>query len=63
MIDLSSKDFFKSPYFNLMQNDVVIVEPSQRKAKQTDQLLVQQRVGFAISIISAVAVIYSIIKN
>jgi polysaccharide export outer membrane protein len=63
MIDLSSKKPFESPYYNLMQNDVVIVEPSQRKAKQTDQLIVQQRVGFAISIISAVAVIYSIIKN
>jgi len=63
MIDLSSKKLFESPYYNLMQNDVVIVEPSQQKTKQTDQLLVQQRVGFAISIISAVAVIYSIIKN
>ena len=63
MIDLSSKDPFESPYYNLMQNDVVMVEPSQQKVKQTDQALVQQRVGFAISIISSIAVIYSIIKN
>lgn len=63
MIDLSSKNLFESPYYNLMQNDVVMVEPSKQKAKQTDQALVQQRVGFAISIISTIAVIYSIIRN
>lgn len=63
MIDLSSKDLFESPYYNLMQNDVVIVEPSKQKLNATDQALVQQKVGFAISIISAVAVIYSIIKR
>jgi polysaccharide export outer membrane protein len=63
MIDLSSKDLFESPYYNLMQNDVVLVEPSKQKIKSTDQALVQQKVGFAISIISSIAVIYSIIKN
>jgi polysaccharide export outer membrane protein len=63
MIDLSSKDLFESPYFNLMQNDVILVEPSKRKIKTSEQQLVQQRVGFAISIISAITVIYSIIRN
>lgn len=63
LIDLSSKNLFESPYYNLMQNDVILVEPSKQKIKATDQALVQQRVGFAISIISAIAVIYSIIKN
>lgn len=63
IIDLSSKDLFESPYYNLMQNDVILVEPSKRKMKATDQALVQQRVGFAISIISAITVIYSIIRN
>jgi polysaccharide export outer membrane protein len=62
-IDLSSKNPFESPYYNLMQNDVVMVEPSKQKLKSTDQALVQQRVGFAISIISSIAVIYSIIRR
>jgi polysaccharide export outer membrane protein len=62
-IDLSSKKLFESPYYNLMQNDVVMVEPSKQKMKSTDQALVQQKIGFAISIISSIAVIYSIIKN
>jgi polysaccharide biosynthesis/export protein len=63
IIDLSSKDLFASPYYNLMQNDVVMVEPSKQKLKSTDQALVQQKVSFAISIISSIAVIYSIIKK
>jgi polysaccharide export outer membrane protein len=62
-IDLSSKTLFESPYYNLIQNDIVMVEPSKQKLKSTDQALIQQKVGFAISIISSIAVIYSIIKN
>jgi polysaccharide biosynthesis/export protein len=62
-IDLSSKNLFESPYYNLIQNDVVMVEPSKQRIKSTDQALVQQKVAFAISIISAISVIYSIIRN
>ncbi len=63
LIDLSSKNLFESPYYNLMQNDVVMVEPSKQKIKSTDQALVQQKVSFAVSIISSIAVIYSIIRR
>jgi polysaccharide biosynthesis/export protein len=63
LIDLTSKNLFESPYYNLKQNDVVLVEPSKQKANATDQAMVQARIGFAISIISSIAVIYSIIKN
>ncbi|MEK7227043.1 MAG: polysaccharide export protein, partial [Bacteroidota bacterium] len=62
-IDLSSKTLFESPYYNLMQNDVVLVEPTSQKQRMTDQALVQQRIGFALSIISTAAVIYSIIQK
>lgn len=62
-IDLSSKDVFQSPYYNLMQNDIVLVEPSKQKTSQAEQAIVQQKVGFAISIISAITVIYSIIRR
>ncbi|HSU28767.1 MAG TPA: polysaccharide biosynthesis/export family protein [Chitinophagaceae bacterium] len=60
-IDLS-KDFYDSPYFNLMQNDIVLVEPTERKAKQADQALVTQRISFALSLITALAFIYNIFK-
>ena len=62
IIDLSSKNLFDSPYYNLVQNDVLIVEPTGRKAKQEDQAIVAQRVSFALSVITAAAFIYNIFK-
>jgi len=61
-VDLSSKDLFDSPYFNLMQNDVVLVEPTKQRSKQADQSLVTQRITFALSLITTAAFIYNIFK-
>lgn len=61
-IDLSSKDIFESPYYNLMQNDVVLVEPTKQRAKQAEQSLVAQRITFALSLITSAAFIYNIFK-
>lgn len=61
-IDLSAKDIFESPYYNLMQNDVVLVDPTSRKAKKADQDVVLQRVGFGLSVITAIALLYNIFK-
>jgi len=62
IIDLSSKDLFESPYYNMMQNDIVFVEPTSQKAKQADQSLVLQRISLALSLITAAAFIYNIFK-
>jgi polysaccharide export outer membrane protein len=62
VVDLSSKDLFESPYYNLMQNDYVIVYPTRQKAKQVDQNLVVQRVSFALSVITAAAFIYNVFR-
>ena len=62
IIDLSSKNLFDSPYYNLVQNDILIVEPTGKKAKQEDQAIVAQRVSFALSVITAAAFIYNIFK-
>ncbi len=61
-IDLSSKTVFESPYYNLMQNDVVLVEPTKQKMSQTDQAALSQRISFALSLITAAAFIYNIFK-
>lgn len=61
-VDLSSDSLFYSPYYNLVQNDVVIVQPTKQKAKMTDQGLAQQRIGIALSIITTAAIIYNIFK-
>ena len=62
LVDLSSKDLFDSPYYNLVQNDMIIVEPTNQKAKQADQSLVLQRISIALSLITAAAFIYNIFK-
>jgi polysaccharide biosynthesis/export protein len=62
IIDLSSKDLFESPFYHLRQNDLVLVDPTRRKAKKADQDLVIQRVSFGLSLITAFALIYNIFQ-
>lgn len=62
VIDVTSKDLFESPYYNLQQNDLIFVEATKQKARMADQNLAIQRVGFALSLITAAAFIYNIFK-
>ncbi|RYY57814.1 MAG: polysaccharide export protein [Chitinophagaceae bacterium] len=61
-VNLSSTDLFTSPFYNLMQNDVVVVDPSVRKTKQQDQALVYQKISLGLSIITAFALIYNVFQ-
>jgi polysaccharide export outer membrane protein len=61
-IDLTSKSMFDSPYYNLAQNDIILVDPTKRKESLADQTLVLQRISFALSLITAAAFIYNIFK-
>jgi polysaccharide export outer membrane protein len=61
-IDLTSKNVFESPYYNLQQNDVVLVEVKKSKVKQVDQALVTQRITFALSLVTSIALLYNIFK-
>ncbi|MFI5130139.1 MAG: polysaccharide biosynthesis/export family protein [Chitinophagales bacterium] len=62
MIDLSSDSLFMSPYYNLMQDDVVLVEPAKRKAKRVEEDRALQRVSFGLSLITAIALLYGIFQ-
>ncbi len=62
IVDLSSSKLFESPYYNLMQNDVVFVDPTPRKARKADQDVVIQRVSFGLSVLTAFALVYNIIQ-
>ena len=62
-IDLTSKNVFESPYHNLQQNDVVLVDVKKNKVKQVDQALVTQRISFALSLITSIALLYNIFKK
>jgi polysaccharide export outer membrane protein len=61
-IDLTSKDVFQSPYYNLQQNDVVLVDVKKSKATQIDEAKEMRRITLALSLISSFALLYNIFK-
>jgi len=61
-INLASDSLFISPYYNLAQNDIVIVDPSVRKAKRAEETVLLQRVSLGLSVITAIALLYSIFR-
>ena len=60
-VDLTSKDIFTSPYYYLQQNDVVYVEPNNRRKRQGVQDLTM--ISAATSLASFFASMVSIIIN
>jgi polysaccharide biosynthesis/export protein len=63
VINLASDSLFLSPYYNLMQNDVVLVSPTKKKAQKAETDIVLQRASFALSVITAITLVYSIFNN
>jgi polysaccharide export outer membrane protein len=61
-VNLTSKNVFDSPYYNLQQNDVVIVDVKSSKVRQVDQALAIQRVTFALSLVTSIALLYNIFR-
>ena len=61
-VDLTSDTLFKSPYYYLVQNDVIVVEPTKAKIRQADQNQTAQRISIALGIITSAAFIYNIFK-
>ncbi len=62
LVDLTSKDMFNSPYYHLQQNDVVMVEQTQRRIQQQERQNVAQQIGLVTSVITAIALILNFIK-
>ena len=63
VLDLTSKSIFSSPYFQLQQNDVIVVDQNRYKLRQTEQQRVAQQIGFATGIISTVALLIALINK
>jgi polysaccharide biosynthesis/export protein len=61
-VDLTSPDIFNSPYYYLYQNDLIIVEPTNKKPAAGRQETVQN-IGITASIVSAIALIIAIFRN
>jgi polysaccharide export outer membrane protein len=60
-LDLTSKNIFNSPYYNLLQNDVVMVEVTKAKIRQSDQVTLQ-RITTVLGIITSLTLVYNILK-
>jgi len=63
ILDLTSKAIFTSPYYQLQQNDVVVVNQTRYKLRRTEQQRVTQQVGFVTGIISTVALVIAIFNR
>lgn len=61
-IDLTSKEMFNSPFYQLQQNDVVIVAPTSQRVKQRDNQQLATQIGIATSILTGIALILNVIK-
>jgi polysaccharide export outer membrane protein len=62
IIDVTTSKMFESPYYQLQQNDIIMVEQTKYKVTQTEQQRIMQQLGFALSIITSIALLYNIFK-
>lgn len=58
-LDLTSPDVFKSPYYFLQQNDMVVVEQVKAKAAANDQVTARN-ISLATSVISTLVFLYTV---
>lgn len=63
VLDLTSQEIFQSPYYQLQQNDVVLVDQTRYKLRRTEQQRVREQIGFVTGIVSAAAIIVTLITR
>ena len=61
-LDLTKPQVMASPYFYLQQNDVVYIEATKRKVLANDQVTTRN-VTIAATVISALAIVISLLRN
>lgn len=61
-IDLTKPEVMASPYFYLKQNDIVYFEQTKKKSAVDDQLTTRN-ISIAVTLISTIAIFYSIFRN
>lgn len=61
-LDLTKPEVMASPFFYLQQSDVVYVEPTRKKVAASDQVTVRN-ITVAATIVSTIAIIYSILRK
>jgi polysaccharide biosynthesis/export protein len=63
ILDLTSQQIFESPYYQLQQNDIILVDQTRYKLRQTEQQRVTQQISFVTGIISTVAIIITLLTR
>ncbi|HLK28165.1 MAG TPA: polysaccharide biosynthesis/export family protein [Puia sp.] len=61
-LDVTKPEVMSSPYFYLQQNDIVIIEQNKKKAIVNDQITTRN-IGIAASLISTIAILYSLLRK
>lgn len=61
-LDITKPEIVASPYFYLRSNDVVIIEPTKKRVVASDQVTMRN-ISIATSIVSTLAIIYSIFRR
>lgn len=61
-IDLRRPDIFTSPFYQLQQNDVVYIDFNKNKAAAND-IITLRNVSVATSVVSTLAILYSILRK
>lgn len=61
-LDLRKPEVLASPYFYLQQNDIVIFEPTKRKAAASD-VVTARNISIALAAISTFAIVYSLFRK
>lgn len=61
-LDLTRPEVLASPYFYLQENDIIYVEASKKKIQANDQVTTRN-VTIAATIVSTIAILYSIFRN
>jgi polysaccharide biosynthesis/export protein len=59
-INLSDKSIFKSPYYNLVQNDLIIVGTTGQLQKEAEQVRVTQKISFGLTLVTVAATLANI---
>lgn len=64
IVNLASDSLFMSPYYTLMQNDVVMVSPTAQRMKESDQQRAYQKISMGLTLVAAAATLANIfIRN
>ncbi|GAB4093954.1 polysaccharide biosynthesis/export family protein [Flaviaesturariibacter terrae] len=63
VLDLTSKKVFEDQYYQLQQNDIVLVDQTDYKLRAGEQQRRSQQITFALAIVTSLALLYNIFRR